>query len=63
VREYVEYESTLHALSEFGNTPNCWQWVYVCGEASSAAWEIQDSWFDKELGWDLNAIQEHADFD
>jgi hypothetical protein len=63
VREYAEYESTLDAWTEFGNTPDCWQWVYVCGEASSAADKIQDSWFDKELGWDLKAIQEHAGFD
>jgi hypothetical protein len=65
VRRYVEYESTLSALSAFGNTPDCWDWVFMggCGEASWVADKLQDSWFDKELGWDLKAIREHADFE
>jgi hypothetical protein len=62
VREYVEYESTLNALRAFSNTPRCWNWVYEGGEADWVADKLQDSWFDAELGWDLKAIREHADF-
>jgi hypothetical protein len=62
VRRYVEYESTLDALSAFGITPDCWDWI-VKVEASWVAEKLQRSWFDKELGWDLNAIQEKADFE
>jgi hypothetical protein len=59
VREYVEYESTLSAL--IGNTPVCWCWIFEWGKAWVAD-KLQDSWFDAELGWDLKAIREHADF-
>ena len=63
VRKYVANKSTLHALSAFGNTPDCWNWVHEYGEEDWVADQLQDIWFDKELGWDLSAIQELAGFD
>jgi hypothetical protein len=64
VRSYVEYETTRYALNAFINMPDCWNWVYEMEvEPSWVAEKLRDSWFDEKLGWDLNAIEEHADFE
>jgi hypothetical protein len=57
VREYMEYETTPYSLSALGlGLPGNW-W-----DESWVAEKFQDSWFDKKSGYDLKAIQEHADF-
>jgi hypothetical protein len=61
VRRYVEFESTLdsmitHPPSMIRNAEDKCRMMRWMKE------KLEQSWFDKKLGWDLNAIQDHADF-
>jgi hypothetical protein len=63
VREYMEFEGTPDSLTVDLGTPHCWDWVW--GGIDDPSWladKLQDNWFDEKSGYDLKAIQEHADF-
>jgi hypothetical protein len=64
VREYLEYESMINSVREFSNNPYYWDWVFEVGDGRPnwVAEKLERSWFDEKLGYDLNAVQEHADF-
>jgi hypothetical protein len=64
VRKDLEYKSILGNLTDFEDNSPSWGWVQQVGsgEASWVAERLQHSWFDDKLGYDLEAIQEHADF-
>jgi hypothetical protein len=66
VREHVEYscECSLDNLRAYGNTPDSSSEYdeEQCRMASLTVNNLQPSWFNDKSGYDLKAIQEHANF-